>query len=148
MRQMCIDHLKTQSEDYFKIKDESIYRWFHMQQKLCRDNELLKDREEKLRELNIGFCSRSEPRRRLVSKKHDERWDEQYQKLQKYHQDNGNCCVPAKWPEDTKFGYWVLTQRRLYLKIKKGQGYMKPERVEKLDELDFGSSSRKLTRRN
>jgi Helicase associated domain len=44
--------------------------------------------------------------------KEDKQWEEMYQKLMAYKEENGHCLVPCPFDEDPKLGLWVLTQRR------------------------------------
>ena len=42
------------------------------------------------------------------------RWNQGVRSLKKYIQDNGNCNVPADYPENQPLAKWVLKQRTRY----------------------------------
>ncbi|MDA7499163.1 Helicase associated domain protein [Akkermansiaceae bacterium] len=61
----------------------------------------------------------------------DAKWEIQFQKLVEYRKDNGDCLVPNSF-KDEKFARWINTQRR-----DKKRGKLDPNRIKRLDELDF-----------
>ena len=81
--------------------------------------QLSQDRIDKLEE--IGFVWR------LVRS-----WDDNFERLQQYHAQHGNCDVPLDYEEDPKLGRWVKTQRSFSKRKELSQ-----ERMDKLRSLGF-----------
>ena len=52
----------------------------------------------------------------MVWKVDDKQWNKQYEKLVEFKRDNGHCCVPRTYQEDTSLGVWVVTQRHFHSK--------------------------------
>jgi hypothetical protein len=70
-------------------------------------------------------------------------WKNMYKKLAEYKKNHGDCAVPARYNEDPKLGHWVMTQRRQFNLMKKGQGSsMSLERMKLLNDLEFSWSIR------
>ena len=59
-------------------------------------------------------------------------WEMRFKELLEYKAKNGHTNVPREWKENKTLGVWVRTQRR-----QKMCGRLAPERVEKLDSIDF-----------
>jgi hypothetical protein len=59
-------------------------------------------------------------------------WEEKYRRLAAFKKRFGHCAVPGKWQEDPLLGRWVAFQRRLFK-----FGRLLPERIKKLNDLDF-----------
>lgn len=71
---------------------------------------------------------------------HHSRWHETFQRLLTYKEDNGNCKVPNRYPEDVQLGHWVSSQRRQYKAVRMGdtqQTAMTAERIAKLEAVGF-----------
>ena len=65
----------------------------------------------------------------------DEQWEERFDELAVYKENNGNCNVPKK---QGKLGNWVMTQRQLYKK-----GKLSRERSTHLEDIGFNWGTRK-----
>jgi hypothetical protein len=73
-----------------------------------------------------------------------EPWDTMFQKLVKFKQRHGNCLVPTVYPQDTRLGHWVQTQRQAYkrtMKRRRGKTVDGPclteEHLRKLQNIGF-----------
>jgi len=64
----------------------------------------------------------------------DERWNENFQDLVKFHKENGNCRVPRS----ACLGEWVSNQRKgMKLYVKGGKSHLTKEEAQLLDSIDF-----------
>jgi len=52
---------------------------------------------------------------------YDRQWDQMFERLLKFKEDNGHCLVPKRFPADQKLGTWVHTQRIQYRKTVAGK---------------------------
>jgi hypothetical protein len=68
----------------------------------------------------------------MVWKVDDKQWNKQYEKLVEFKRDNGHCCVPRTYQEDTSLGVWVVTQRHFHSK-----NTIRLDRQGLLDEIGF-----------
>jgi len=59
-------------------------------------------------------------------------WDERFQQLVEYREQNGHCLVPQKYKANSQLGRWVDTQRRFYKKNK-----LLPEQKDRLEGIGF-----------
>lgn len=66
-------------------------------------------------------------------------WDEHYDLLLKYKEDNdGSCRVPLKYKADLRLGKWVQTQRQQRTLLSEGkESKLTEERVQKLESAGF-----------
>jgi hypothetical protein len=46
---------------------------------------------------------------RFTWEKHEDPWNEMYEKLLRFKEALGDCSVPAEWKVDPKLGRWVTT---------------------------------------
>jgi hypothetical protein len=71
------------------------------------------------------------------------RFTDMCQKLLEYKQKHGHIDVPAKYPEDQKFGYWVMRWKTNYRRYKKMNGKtgkdprINPDRMRALERIGF-----------
>jgi hypothetical protein len=70
--------------DKVKIKDNALSSWFWTQKNLLRRGKLESSREERLKKLGINLSCRC--RKVVKSKKNEEKWQSQFEKLNEYHQ--------------------------------------------------------------
>lgn len=68
--------------------------------------------------------------------RHQKRWDSHYETLREYHQQHGDCKVPARYHDQQLF-HWVRRQRQQHSNMMKGRCPMPLDRIEKLDQLRF-----------
>ncbi len=61
-------------------------------------------------------------------------WEEMFQALVAFKENQGHCGVPAKWSENPELGRWVSRQRQAFRK-----GKLSEERVVRLEALGFES---------
>ncbi|MDC0281007.1 Helicase associated domain protein [Akkermansiaceae bacterium] len=61
-----------------------------------------------------------------------EKWESSFKKLTIYYQKHGHCLVPQTLSSDRQLGRWVNHQRQ-----DRRHGRMIPERIKRLDEIDF-----------
>jgi hypothetical protein len=67
--------------------------------------------------------------------RYETKWLEMYQKLQHYHNVHGHCLVSRNKLQDPAFYQWIKQQRFKYAK-----GKLSPDRIKKLNQLDFAWS--------
>ncbi len=79
----------------------------------------------------LDFLSKDEFKM-SVSDKRKVKWDEKYEKLKQFKEENGHCAVHRNYINDAALGSWVNHQRECYRK-----GNMSQERLDKLNQLDF-----------
>lgn len=118
------------------VKDHAIACWLSRQRRLFQNNLLDPVRQQKLSSVGIDLTLKKR-QSKVDSKRNQERWQSQYEKLKEYHQAHGNCNVPRNWSNDRSLGIWVFNQRRLYLQASKGNGTMDLTRIQKLEEIGF-----------
>ena len=75
----------------------------------------------------------------LLSKKNEEKWLVQFEKLKKYNQQHGNCNVPSRYKEEPSLGYWVTNQRKAYHSEK-----LSKEHVKQLESIGFQWQLKKM----
>ena len=63
-----------------------------------------------------GDTSMSEGSEHKRHRRKDVQWNEMYQRLVQFKNDNGNCIVPKGFSADPKLACWVETQRHLFSK--------------------------------
>jgi hypothetical protein len=74
--------------------------------------------EERLRRLEaIGFEWKVKHK---MKRYYDKQWDQMFERLLKFKEDNGHCMVPKRYPPEMKLGTWVHTQRIQYRKMLAG----------------------------
>jgi len=62
----------------------------------------------------------------------DYQWEQSFVELIKFKKKNGHCNIPRCYSESPKLGLWLSSQR-----ISKKNGRLSPERINKLDSIDF-----------
>ena len=68
------------------------------------------------------------------------KWDEMFDRLVAYKNENGNCLVPNRYEKDSSLGAWVSTQRRQYKILTSGSSEstpMTPQRAQRLNSIGF-----------
>eukprot|EP00550_Attheya_septentrionalis_P004429 CAMPEP_0198283158 /NCGR_PEP_ID=MMETSP1449-20131203/2828_1 /TAXON_ID=420275 /ORGANISM="Attheya septentrionalis, Strain CCMP2084" /LENGTH=1129 /DNA_ID=CAMNT_0043979683 /DNA_START=92 /DNA_END=3481 /DNA_ORIENTATION=+ len=78
---------------------------------------LTEERLRRLKSINFEWKVKNKMKRY-----YDRQWDEMFQSLLKYKEENGSCLVPKRYPPDMKLGTWVHTQRIQYRKLVSGAG--------------------------
>ena len=73
-----------------------------------------------------------------------ESWNQRFQELRQYKQQNGHCQVPSRYDKNPELGIWVGTQRsqyRLFMRAREtGQSIstnMNDDRIRELEDLGF-----------
>ncbi len=88
---------------------------------------LTAQREKKLNEIEFTWSLRN----RLD-------WNERYQELVKFKQENGHCIVPQLYTKVKGLGKWVSKQREQYKNLVDGKySFITEERIEQLDAIGF-----------
>ena len=106
------------------------------QRKIANQNKLRKDRKDILNKIGFVWSTiRGKNKNPKTYVKHDELWDQMYEKLTEYKEENGHCLVPYNY-KDSSFGMWVSTQRRNY--HKKDWSKLNERRKNLLEEIGFG----------
>ena len=62
-------------------------------------------------------------------------WDERFQQLVEYKEQNGHCRVSQRYKANLQLAKWVSTQRQVYNKTKKGK--LLPEQIKSLEGIEF-----------
>lgn len=76
--------------------------------------------EERLRRLeSIGFQFKVKHK---MKRYYDKQWDQMFERLLKFRDENGHCMVPKRYAADVKLGTWVHTQRIQYRKMISSKG--------------------------
>jgi hypothetical protein len=71
----------------------------------------------------------------------DSLWDEQFEELKAYANENGDCLVPQHYDANPRLGYFVKNQRRQYkLLEEEKKSSLTEEREDKLDSIGFAWS--------
>jgi superfamily II DNA or RNA helicase len=122
------NHLEVSKKD-----NQQLGNWIYEQRRKNRAKKLNFAKRNKLD--SIGFDWRNEEFREETD--FDEIWWSSYQKLIKYHKENGDCDIPARYSKDKPLGTWVIAQRA---KNKKNE--LAQSRIDLLDELDFSWDAR------
>ncbi|CAJ1961345.1 unnamed protein product [Cylindrotheca closterium] len=77
------------------------------------------------------------PTRRVLSK-HDEKWNNMFDKLVEYKKANNHTLVPQCYHDDPRLGRWVHYQRVEYWIFQQsGTGKITPERIGRLESIGF-----------
>lgn len=97
--------------------------WFYCQISAYREGRLSKDKVAKFESLNINWLNAQE-----------RRWENNYEKLTAYKQKYGTLIMNVTYRDEDGFalGKWVRDQR-----MKKAEGKLTSEQIQKLDELGF-----------
>jgi hypothetical protein len=70
-------------------------------------------------------------------------WGSRLLDLEAYHRVHGHTNVPKNYPPNPPLGYWVNEQRFQYKRLEMGKSsYMTPQKIEKLNALNFKWSLR------
>lgn len=110
-----------------------------------KPSRMTKERADMLNQLGFKWSIRTNPKTM---------WNTRLQELTDYKNENGDCLVPQRYPENTQLGIWVNTQRRHYKLLNEGKkSCMTLERLEKLDKVGFswsklGTKDPKMARPN
>ncbi|KAG7369107.1 helicase domain protein [Nitzschia inconspicua] len=74
----------------------------------------------------------------VVSTKHDEKWNERFDRLLEYKAKYGNTLVPQYYQDDSRLGRWVHYQRVEYWIFQEtGQAKITKERISRLNAIGF-----------
>jgi len=77
------------------------------------------------------------PTRRVLSK-HDEKWNNMFDRLLEYKKANNHTLVPQCYHDDPRLGRWVHYQRVEYwIYQQSGTGKITPERIGRLEAIGF-----------
>jgi hypothetical protein len=104
-------------------EDASLGSWINHQRRVHANEKLRLDRKGLLDD--IGFVWRD-------ANSTPSSWNQQYEKLVAFKQNNGHCIVPKRYQKDASLGKWVSTQRTTHSKTT-----IRPERKELLDAIGF-----------
>lgn len=103
-----------------------------LQREKFRDGLLRDDHYKKLNQ--IGFVFTIDFYNAETSK-HQQLWDNMFERLCGYKRVHGNCEVPTQYDEDQELGTWTANQRKLYR-----QGRIEENRFQRLDKIGFAWS--------
>jgi hypothetical protein len=107
--------------------ESELAQWVSEQRSRNSAGELKVERKAKLDSIDFPWAAKS----------NDEKWQEMYEQLKKYHADHGDADVPSHWKQNPKLASWVSEQRQ-----RRKQGQMSDENVRSLDLLVFTWKSR------
>lgn len=94
--------------------------WFEHQRAAYQKGTLSKDRLSRLEELGLLLDPRSA------------QWEQRFAELEEFKRIHNHCRVPFKYPPNRKLAQWVAQQRTA-----RKEGYISPDRIERLDALGF-----------
>ena len=94
--------------------------WVHSQRTRWKRGKLETERIERLEK--AGF----------VWERHNEAWEQKFEKLIQFKNKEGHCDVPPGWTEFPKLAEWTYQQRK-----HKKNGKMPPERIKRMEDLGF-----------
>jgi len=111
----------------------SLRSWVDRQEIKYKDQLLQPNQGQRLTTIGIDLSNRK-PRVSSYCEKaqHLKKWMENYHKLEKYKEENGDCNVPFRYNADPSLGRWVSNQRKRLDQSKKDEF-----RVEHLDNIGF-----------
>lgn len=70
--------------------------------------------------------------------RHDAQWQEQFQKLRRFKEAYGHCCVPITFEKDQLLARWVKRQRYQYKRNEQGkQANIDSARIQSLESIGF-----------
>jgi len=64
-------------------------------------------------------------------------WNERFHQLEAYKKEHGDCDVPAKYKVNPQLATWVVNQRAVYNKTKKGARALSDEQINRLERIGF-----------
>merc|ERR1712107_110723 len=108
--------------------------WVTKQRSDYRLGTLRKDRKAVLEALGFEWTL-IRRRRPPNNSKNDEKWLQQYRKLEEFKALYDHTNVPKSWEEDPKLGKWVQWQRTSYRRHR--QNTLRKDRIELLERLGF-----------
>ena len=106
-------------------EDSKLSRWAVEQRRRYKRGELNKEQIKKLEKQEFSWTLKKDH----VYNKY---WEEQYQSLTDYREEQGDCNVPSKYSRDPALGCWVGRQRKNYK-----AGVLNQERIDKLEKIGF-----------
>jgi len=101
-------------------KNPGLARWVAVQRRAKLKNKISKERVNRLTAIGFNWDPFA-----LV-------WEDNFHSLERYKAKQGDCNVPARWPENPGLGRWVSGQRRAIIK-----GKLSDERANRLTVLGF-----------
>ena len=87
--------------------------------------------EEAVHAISRAFLAEQEASGRAL-KKYDQKWWAQFQELEEYKREIGDCNVPWRYNANPQLGKWVSNQRQRYR-----QNKLNSERIEALESVGF-----------
>jgi len=94
--------------------------WVYVQRRAFKSGKLSPDKVERLEALGFKWDA------------HTAFWEKMFSELIRYKEVHRDCDVPQSWNEIPELGIWVSNQRSIYRR-----GKLSPEKVEKLESLEF-----------
>lgn len=122
------DHLDCCVPKGFK-DDEQLANWVITQRTQKSSGLLPQHRLRKLESIGFKWTKQSAVYHRPS---YEEKWQEKYNKLVVFYQENGHCLVPHYYEQDPSLGMWVRFQRKL-----NKDGVLQAHRKELLSNLGF-----------
>jgi hypothetical protein len=108
--------------------DEFLSWWVKSQREQYKSGEMENGRIDLLNSIGFEWSVQAE----YINENRDKKWQEQYDKLVIFQQENGHCRVPCRYESDPYLGKWVKLQRELYK-----CGTMKKDRINPLNAIGF-----------
>ncbi|KAL7514863.1 hypothetical protein ACHAXN_012150 [Cyclotella atomus] len=112
--------------------DEFLGWWVKTQREQYKSGEMENGRKDLLNSIGFEWSVQADP----IEIRH-QKWQEQYDKLVTFQQENGHCRVPCRYKSDSYLGKWVKLQRELYKR-----GTMKEDWINLLNAIGFAWSVR------
>ena len=114
---LLVQFYKDNGNTKVPINHPTLGSWVSRQRKAKSEDKLPEDRIKLLNKLEF------------VWDPFEQEWQKHFQLLKEYLKENGDTCVPARYP---KLGYWVFSQRNA-----KTKGKLPLNRIQSLDSIGF-----------
>ena len=110
-------------------EDPKLGRWVAYQRNMHKKGRLNSERQTLLEQNGFVWSLRESRHQPQFDLRLNKKWEENYEKLCLFREENGHCLVPRS---DKPLGDWILTQRK-----HNRLSQMRADRKKKLDEIDF-----------
>jgi hypothetical protein len=121
-------------------KQRKIQMWLNRQHRLAASGRLEPTRKHKLSKhgIDVDLLPSVSRAKQRPSKAGEQKWMENYSKLEKYREKHGNCNVPRRFKDDPPLGNWVFNQRKRYREVSADAlPALEESRIKRLERIGF-----------